>query len=54
MQRSTGESKPPAIRRDALREILHGVEVSDPYRWLGVRASREGGVRARLQGEQGR
>jgi prolyl oligopeptidase len=34
MQRSTGESKPPATRRDDLREILHGVEVSDPYRWL--------------------
>ncbi len=34
MRRSTGESKPPPIRREDLREVLHGVEVSDPYRWL--------------------
>ena len=26
--------RPPVTRRDDVREILHGVEVSDPYRWL--------------------
>jgi protease II len=25
---------PPFTRRDEVREVLHGVEVSDPYRWL--------------------
>ncbi len=25
---------PPATRRDDCREVLHGVEVVDPYRWL--------------------
>jgi hypothetical protein len=25
---------PPFTRRDDVREVSHGVEVSDPYRWL--------------------
>ena len=25
---------PPTTRREDFREILHGVEVPDPYRWL--------------------
>ena len=25
---------PPITRREDFREILHGVEVPDPYRWL--------------------
>jgi prolyl oligopeptidase len=27
-------SKPPATRRDKVQETLHGVTVTDPYRWL--------------------
>src|SRR5215813_8830104 len=27
-------SKPPASRVDNVREVLHGVEIIDPYRWL--------------------
>jgi prolyl oligopeptidase len=26
--------KPPASRVDNVREVLHGVEIVDPYRWL--------------------
>jgi prolyl oligopeptidase len=26
--------KPPAARRDDVQEVLHGVTISDPYRWL--------------------
>jgi prolyl oligopeptidase len=26
--------KPPATRRDDVREVMHGVELVDPYRWL--------------------
>src|SRR5260370_40888593 len=26
--------RPPATRQDNVREILHGVEIVDPYRWL--------------------
>ncbi len=25
---------PPPTRRDDVREVLHGVEIVDPYRWL--------------------
>ena len=25
---------PPATRRDDLVEVLHGLAVADPYRWL--------------------
>ena len=31
--------KPPETRRDDMREVIHGVEVSDPYRWLEDRTS---------------
>jgi prolyl oligopeptidase len=27
-------AQPPTTRRDSFREVLHGVEVIDPYRWL--------------------
>jgi prolyl oligopeptidase len=26
--------KPPATRQDNVREVIHGVEIVDPYRWL--------------------
>jgi prolyl oligopeptidase len=26
--------KPPATRQDSVREVVHGVEIVDPYRWL--------------------
>jgi prolyl oligopeptidase len=32
---------PPPTRQDNLREILHGVEIVDPYRWLEDQASPE-------------
>ncbi|MGB9606645.1 MAG: hypothetical protein ACPL88_12285, partial [Bryobacteraceae bacterium] len=32
---------PPPTRTDNVRELLHGVEVLDPYRWLEDRASPE-------------
>ena len=32
---------PPVTRRDDVREKLHGVEVSDPYRWLEDQESAE-------------
>ncbi len=33
--------KPPPTRREDVREIIHGVEVADPYRWLEDGASAE-------------
>jgi prolyl oligopeptidase len=30
----TTQPTPPPARRDDVREVLHGVEVVDPYRWL--------------------
>jgi prolyl oligopeptidase PreP (S9A serine peptidase family) len=33
--------KPPPTRREDVREIIHGVEVADPYRWLEDGASPE-------------
>jgi prolyl oligopeptidase len=32
---------PPPTRRDGFREVLHGVEIEDPYRWLEDGASAE-------------
>ncbi len=32
---------PPATRTDEVREVLHGVEVVDPYRWLEDQSSPE-------------
>ncbi|HET6201608.1 MAG TPA: prolyl oligopeptidase family serine peptidase [Planctomycetota bacterium] len=32
---------PPKARAEAVREVLHGVEVADPYRWLEDAASPE-------------
>jgi prolyl oligopeptidase len=26
--------KPPATRQDNVREVIHGAEIVDPYRWL--------------------
>jgi prolyl oligopeptidase len=34
-------NSPPAARRDDTREVIHGVEVHDPYRWLEDGASAE-------------
>jgi prolyl oligopeptidase len=33
-QSSQSKQGPPATRRDDVQEVLHGVTVSDPYRWL--------------------
>jgi len=33
--------KPPETRRDNVKEILHGVEIVDPYRWLEDQESPE-------------
>ena len=30
---------PPATRADSVREMLHGVEIVDPYRWLEDKSS---------------
>src|SRR5262245_16191490 len=32
---------PPPTRQDNVREVLHGVEIVDPYRWLEDQASPE-------------
>ena len=32
---------PPETRRDNTREVLHGVEIADPYRWLEDQESPE-------------
>jgi hypothetical protein len=31
---------PPPTRRDDVREVLHGVELVDPYRWLETTRAR--------------
>ena len=31
---SAPPAAPPAARRDAVVEVIHGVEIADPYRWL--------------------
>ena len=33
--------KPPASRTDNVREVIHGVEIVDPYRWLEDQESAE-------------
>ncbi len=34
-------ARPPATRADSVREVLHGVEIVDPYRWLEDKNSPE-------------
>lgn len=34
-------AEPPKTRRDDVKEVLHGVEVADPYRWLEDQESPE-------------
>ena len=34
ISRSSSAPRPPATKTEPVRETLHGVEVSDPYRWL--------------------
>ena len=34
VSRSSSALRPPATKTEPVRETLHGVEVSDPYRWL--------------------
>ena len=41
---------PPTTRREDFHEILHGVEVPDPYRWLEDGAAPE--TRAWLSAQQ--
>ena len=36
-----GVKTPPNTRQDNYREILHGVEIVDPYRWLEDQNSAE-------------
>jgi hypothetical protein len=31
----------PATRVDAVHDVLHGIEIADPYRWLEDQESRE-------------
>ena len=31
---SAARSKPPETRRDDVREVMHGIELVDPYQWL--------------------
>ena len=59
----SASSGPPPTRRDDYREVLHGVEIVDPYRWLEDGSSREvrawidaqnRHVHARLDGLPGR
>jgi|HubBroStandDraft_1064217.scaffolds.fasta_scaffold61846_4 prolyl oligopeptidase len=33
-EQKAGYASPPSTRREDLRETIHGVEVSDTYRWL--------------------
>lgn len=33
--------KPPATRQDNIKEIIHGVEIVDPFRWLEDQGSQE-------------
>jgi prolyl oligopeptidase len=35
------DAPPPATRREAVTEVLHGIEVHDPYRWLEEQESPE-------------
>ena len=37
----TAVTRPPETRRDNVKEVLHGVEVVDPYRWLEDQQSPE-------------
>jgi len=46
----SNNSSPPLARRDDTREIIHGIEVPDPYRWLEDGASVE--TRAWLAGQR--
>ena len=39
--RASNQPKPPATRTDNTKEILHGVEVVDAYRWLEDQESKE-------------
>jgi len=40
--RATSEDhKPPAARQDNVKEMIHGVEIVDPYRWLEDQDSKE-------------
>jgi prolyl oligopeptidase len=39
--RASSHPKPPATRTDNAKEILHGVEVADAYRWLEDQESKE-------------
>jgi prolyl oligopeptidase len=37
----TFPSPPPATRQDSVKEVIHGVEIIDPYRWLEDQESSE-------------
>jgi prolyl oligopeptidase len=38
---ASNQPKPPTNRTDNVKEILHGVEVADPYRWLEDQEGKE-------------
>ncbi|MFQ5778888.1 MAG: prolyl oligopeptidase family protein, partial [Terriglobia bacterium] len=40
-QAVAGKAKPPETRRNNVKEVLHGVEITDPYRWLEDQQSPE-------------
>ncbi|HEV7216072.1 MAG TPA: S9 family peptidase, partial [Chloroflexota bacterium] len=51
MTEAVDTSRPPQARIDDVREVLHGTEIVDPYRWLEDADSKE--TRAWIAAEEG-